>query len=81
MKNGVIQSWGLVEYQSSEDAEKTLELLNGHELRDGHKIRVQYCVPGTHAINIYMDFIHNPMDAIKEKKALLDETPSTKVYW
>ncbi len=51
------------------------------ETIDGlHPIRVQYCIPGVHAINIYMAFVNNPMDAISEKKALLEETPSSKVY-
>ena len=78
IKNGMIQNWGLVEFQSSEDAETTLERLDGHDL-GGHRIRVQYCVPGVHAINIYMSFINNPLDAMGERKALMEEAPSTKV--
>jgi hypothetical protein len=39
----------------------------------------QFCIPGLHAINIYMNFINNPMDAFSEKKALLEEAPSSKV--
>uniref|UniRef100_A0A0K2U9B3 RRM domain-containing protein n=1 Tax=Lepeophtheirus salmonis TaxID=72036 RepID=A0A0K2U9B3_LEPSM len=80
MKNGVIQNWGLVEFQRSQDAERTLLAMNGYEIIPGSKIRVQYCIPGVHAINVYMSFVNNPMDALSEKKALLEETPSTKVY-
>ncbi|TRY75631.1 hypothetical protein TCAL_09736 [Tigriopus californicus] len=79
IKNGVIQKWGLVEFTSCEEAETTLEKMNGHILH-GHKIRVQYCIPGVHAINIYMNFINNPLDSAGDRKALLDETPSNKVY-
>ena len=50
------------------------------ETIDGHPLRIQFCIPGVHAINIYMAFVNNPMDAVQEKKALLDETPSSKVY-
>jgi RNA recognition motif-containing protein len=40
MKSGVIQRWGLVEFQSSSEAETTLDLLNG-QLINGQPIRVQ----------------------------------------
>jgi RNA recognition motif-containing protein len=40
MKNGVIQKWGLVEFQNSSEAETTMDLLNG-QLVNGHPIRVQ----------------------------------------
>lgn len=79
IKNGVIQKWGLVEFQSSQEAEQTLESLLGRTLQ-GKPFRVQYCIPGVHAINIYMNFVNNPMDAVNERKALLEETPSSKVY-
>lgn len=79
MKNGVIQSWGLVEFKSSEEAETTLERLDGHEILPGERIRVQFCVPGVHAINIYMSFVNNPMDVMAERKALMEDSPSVKV--
>ena len=79
MKNGVLMNWGLVEFKSSEEAETTLERLNGHEIVPGHSIRVQYCVPGAHAINIYMAFVNNPMDVMGERKALMEDSPSVKV--
>ncbi len=78
MKNGVLQNWGLVEFDSSEEAELTLDRLNG-SLLFGQPIRVQYCTPGVRAINIYMNFVNNPMDTFAEKRALLEEAPSAKV--
>ncbi len=82
MKNGVIQSWGLVEFTSAEDTEATLDRADGTELLPGQPIRVQFCTPGVRAISIYMDFVNNPMDAVasRERKALLEEAPSTRVY-
>lgn len=82
MKNGVLQNWGLVEFKSAEEAEETLQKLNGHKLTEDSQtgIRVQFCIPGLHAINIYMDYINNPMDNVETKKALMEETPSDKVY-
>ena len=40
MKNGVIQRWGLVEFQKSCEAETTMDMLNG-QLVNGQPIRVQ----------------------------------------
>ena len=80
IKNGVIHNWGLVEYQTSQDAEATMQALEGETIDGQTKLRVQYCIPGVHAINIYMAFVNNPMDAISEKKALMEEAPSSKVY-
>ena len=60
-KNGVIQDWGLVEYNSAEEAENTMAALHDAML-DETKIRVQYCIPNIHAINIYMSFVNNPLD-------------------
>ena len=79
MKNGVIQKWGLVEFNTSEEAETTLEKINGHEIIAGNNIRVQFCIPGVHAINIYMSFVNNPMDTMAERKALMEDSPSVKV--
>jgi len=78
-KNGVIQEWGLVEYNSAEEAETTMDALHDATL-DETKIRVQYCIPNIHAINIYMSFVNNPLDNRVEKKALMDECPSKDVY-
>mgnify|MGYP001204917789 CR=1 FL=1 len=79
IKNGMIHNWGLVEFQSSGEAEATMQALQGETI-EGQGIRVQFCIPGVHAINIYMAFVNNPMDAVQEKKALLENTPSSKVY-
>jgi len=68
-KNGVIQEWGLVEYNSAEEAETTMDALHDATL-DDTKIRVQYCIPNIHAINIYMSFVNNPLDNRVEKKKL-----------
>ena len=60
-KHGVLQNWGLVEFDTAQQAEATMEALRGATL-DGHPVRVQYCVPNIHAINIYMSFVNNPLD-------------------
>jgi len=78
-KNGVIQEWGLVEYNSAEEAETTMDALHDATL-DDTKIRVQYCIPNIHAINIYMSFVNNPLDNRVEKKALMDDCPSKDAY-
>jgi len=78
-KHGVLQKWGLVEFDTAEQAEATMEALKGATL-DGQPVRVQYCVPNIHAINIYMSFVNNPLDNRSERKALLDEGPSKDVY-
>jgi len=78
-KHGVLQDWGLVEYNTPDQAEETMSGLSDITL-DGVKIRVQYCIPNIHAINIYMKFVNNPLDRVQEKKALMDETPSKDVY-
>ena len=57
----MLQDWGLVEYNTAEEAEATMETLREAKL-DGDKIRVQYCIPNIHAINIYMNFVNNPME-------------------
>ena len=56
-----------------------METLKDAQL-DSQPIRVQYCIPNNHAINIYMSFVNNPMEVRTEKKALMDETPSKDVY-
>ena len=70
IKNGVIHNWGLVEFQTSQEAEDTFQALQGQCIQD-QPIRVQYCIPGVHAINIYMSFVNDPMDAVQERKALV----------
>lgn len=60
MRNGALQDWGLVEFLEAEDAEETQTSLNNHKLR-GQNIRVQYCVPGVRAINIYMKILNDPV--------------------
>ncbi len=53
MVKGVIQDWGLVEFEGQADAEETQRRTNGYLLQ-GYPLRVHYCVPGTNAINIFM---------------------------
>lgn len=60
MKNGALQDWGLVEFLEAEDAEETVACLNNFKIR-GHSIRLQYCVPGVRAINIYMKILNDPV--------------------
>jgi len=78
-KNGVLQDWGLVEFNTAEQAESTMETLSNAML-DEIPIRIQYCIPNIHAINIYMSFVNNPMENRVEKKALMDDCPSKDVY-
>ena len=75
---GVVQDWGLVEFQSAADAEATQTRLNGAVLQ-GHRIRVHFCVPGVNAINIHMKTVHAPSEPSK-KRALMNDTPSANVY-
>lgn len=60
-KHGVLQSWGLVEYNTPAEAEATVEAIVDATF-EGQEVRVQYCVPNIHAINIYMSFVNNPLD-------------------
>jgi len=78
-KNGILQPWGLVEFNTWEESEQTVDALMGAKL-DDTLVRVQYCIPNVHAINIYMSFVNNPLERQAERKALLDETPSKDVY-
>ena len=72
-KHGVLQNWGLVEFDTAEQAEATMEAVKGATL-DEVPVRVQYCVPNVHAINIYMSFVNNPLDnrcdLLKKKKRI-----------
>ncbi len=76
MRNGVLQDWGLVEFFDADEAEITQTQLHGHNI-NGHKIRVQYCIPGVNAINIYMSVVNAPETS---KKGLIDEAPNSAVY-
>ncbi|XP_063601909.1 ribonucleoprotein PTB-binding 1-like [Penaeus indicus] len=77
MRNGALQDWGLVEFINAEDAEETQSSLHNYVLR-GQRIRVQYCIPGVRAINIYMKILSDP--GLKKKSALLPEPPANKVF-
>ncbi|XP_050527162.1 ribonucleoprotein PTB-binding 1-like [Daktulosphaira vitifoliae] len=59
LKNGCPLDWGLVEYNSAEDAEKAQTELNGHILR-GQKIRITYYIPGVRAINLFLKLLNEP---------------------
>ncbi|RXG54874.1 Ribonucleoprotein PTB-binding 2, partial [Armadillidium vulgare] len=77
MMQGSIQNWGLVEFNSPEEAEETRNLLNGYKLQ-GQPIRVSFYVPGVRAINIYMKLLNDP--GLKKRGALLPEPPTNKVF-
>ena len=62
----MLQDWGLVEYNTAEEAEATMETLRDAKL-DDINIRVQFCIPNIHAINIYMTFVNNPMERYVKK--------------
>ena len=51
-----------MEFNTAEQAESTMETLSNATL-DEIPIRIQYCIPNIHAINIYMSFVNNPMEA------------------
>lgn len=53
MPKGVIQDWGLVEFFDPIDTETTQAARNGYLIK-GTPIRVNFCIPGVNAINIYM---------------------------
>ena len=76
MRNGVLQSWGLVEFFDAMQAELTQEKLNGHQI-NGTKIKVQFCIPGVNAINIHMRVVNAPETSVK---GLIDEVPGSSVY-
>ena len=52
----------MVEYNTAQEAEDTMETLKNAKL-DDIPVRIQYCIPNIHAINIYMSFVNNPMEA------------------
>ena len=76
MKNGVVQDWGLVEFFDAMEAEETQARIHGHRI-GGQPIRVQYCLPGVNAINIYMSVVNARESS---KKALMDDAPTSSVY-
>jgi hypothetical protein len=76
MKNGLVQDWGLVEFFDATEAEMTQARVHGHRI-NGHPIRVQFCIPGVNAINIYMSVVNSRED---NKKALMDDAPTSSVY-
>ena len=49
------------EYNTAQEAEDTMETLKNAKL-DDIPVRIQYCIPNIHAINIYMSFVNNPME-------------------
>ncbi|XP_050435252.1 ribonucleoprotein PTB-binding 2-like [Adelges cooleyi] len=59
LKNGCPLDWGLVEYNSAEDAERAQSELDGHVLR-GQKIRITYYIPGVRAINLFLKLLNEP---------------------
>ena len=58
MKNGALQDWGLVEYLNAEDAEETVSRVDSYMIQ-GQPLRIQYCIPGVRAINIYMKILND----------------------
>ncbi|CAL4073764.1 unnamed protein product, partial [Meganyctiphanes norvegica] len=77
MKAGALQDWGLVEFNNPQEAEETQAALNKYKIK-GQGIRVQYCIPGVRAINIYMKILNEQPN--KKKTALLPEPPANKVF-
>ncbi|KAK6634493.1 hypothetical protein RUM43_011894 [Polyplax serrata] len=78
LKNGCPQNWGLVEFNTGEDAETTLTQLNGCELKD-KKLRISYYIPGVRAINLYLKLL-NETDNNRGKGNGLLPTPPPGVF-
>lgn len=67
--------WGLVEFTSSTEAERTWLRVNGAQV-GGRRMRVSFCVPGVRAINLYLQ----KMNEAKRGGGLLPDPPSPLVY-
>jgi RNA recognition motif-containing protein len=67
--------WGLVEFNSSTEAERTWLRVNGAQV-GGRRMRVSFCVPGVRAINMYLQ----KMNEAKRGGGLLPDPPSPLVY-
>ncbi|XP_046405940.1 ribonucleoprotein PTB-binding 1-like [Ischnura elegans] len=77
LKNGCPQNWGLVEYNSAEDAEHAQVSLNGYQLK-GKNIRISYYIPGVRAINLYLKLLND--SGGQGKSALLPDPPAPAVF-
>ncbi|XP_063219956.1 ribonucleoprotein PTB-binding 1-like isoform X2 [Bacillus rossius redtenbacheri] len=78
LKNGCPQDWGLVEFNTSEDAETTQVTLNGYSLC-GQNIRVSYYIPGVRAINLYLKLLNETGRKLKSA-GLLPDPPAPAVF-
>lgn len=67
--------WGLVEFNSWAEAERTWLRVNGAQVA-GCRMRVSFCVPGVRAINLYLQ----KMNEAKRGGGLLPDPPSPLVY-
>ncbi|XP_039300030.1 uncharacterized protein LOC120355548 [Nilaparvata lugens] len=69
LKNLISEGWGLVEFSNSEDAEVAHSTLNGYNLRN-QKIRISFCIPGAHAINLYNELLRKTESKVKTDQLL-----------
>ncbi|CAG0919568.1 unnamed protein product [Notodromas monacha] len=77
LKQGSPQDYGLVEFETAEQAEITAELRHGAPFRNS-KLSISYFIPGQRAINIYMKILHDH-GAIRANAALLPDPTATSV--
>jgi RNA recognition motif-containing protein len=63
LKHGSPQDFGLVEYEKSDQAEKTVDMRQGFVFH-GKKLTISYCIPGQRAINIYLKILQDPVSMI-----------------
>ncbi|XP_071448312.1 ribonucleoprotein PTB-binding 1-like [Hetaerina americana] len=77
LKNGCPQDWGLVEFNSADDAENTQVALANFKLK-GHPLRISYYIPGVRALNLYLTLLNESDN--KEKSALLPDPPGPAVF-
>lgn len=63
LRNGCPQDWGLVEFNSADDAEQTMLTADKVQLK-GHNIRVSYYIPGVRAINLYLKLLNENVSSI-----------------
>ncbi|XP_062618535.1 ribonucleoprotein PTB-binding 1-like isoform X1 [Saccostrea cucullata] len=74
MKDGKSLGYGIIEYRSWQEAEKSERHLNGHKILDV-PMRITYCIPGISAVTIcsrLMSKFDNPADNVCKPSLLPD---------
>nr|XP_011451002.2 ribonucleoprotein PTB-binding 1 isoform X2 [Crassostrea gigas] len=74
MKDGKSLGYGIIEYKSWQEAEKSERHLNGHKVLDV-PMRITYCIPGISAVTIctrLMSKFDNPAEVVSKPSLLPD---------